>query len=172
MPIRVDKRTFLMANDPEPRHSLKRIILPSGKAIEVVHFYDAEDAAAEESVAQAAAAAEQAASEGVLESATAEVEAPRELYRCGECPSELVYPVSWHEAGPDHWNVTLRCPDCEWSETGTFHQDLADRFDEKLEEGTDALVRDLKRLTRANMAEEIDRFVAALEAGAIEPMDF
>ena len=162
-----------MANDPEPRHSMKRIILPSGKAIEVVHFFDADDAAAAERAAtdQAAEAAE-AAAEAAAQTTGQAVDAPRELHRCLGCKSELVYPVSWHEAGPDHWNVTLRCPDCEWSETGTFHQDLADRFDEKLEEGTDALVRDLKRLTRANMAEEIDRFVAALEADAIEPMDF
>ncbi len=112
------------------------------------------------------------AAEAAAQTTGQAVDAPRELHRCGDCKSELVYPVSWHEAGPDHWNVTLRCPDCEWSETGTFHQDLADRFDEKLEEGTDALLRDLKRLTRANMAEEIDRFVAALDADAIEPMDF
>ncbi len=41
-----------------------------------------------------------------------------------------------------------------------------------LERGTDLLVRDLKRLTRANMAEEIDRFVQALDADGIQPMDF
>ncbi len=165
-----------MANEPEPRHSLKRIILPSGKAIEVVHFFDADGAASEDAAQaanEAAAVANDAAAAAAAETATGrQLEAPRELHRCLECKSGLVYPVEWHEAGPDHWNVTLRCPDCEWGETGTFHQDLADRFDEQLEVGTDALVRDLKRLTRANMAEEIDRFAAALEAGAIEPMDF
>jgi hypothetical protein len=34
------------------------------------------------------------------------------------------------------------------------------------------LVRDLKRLTRANMEEEIERFGRALESDGIWPMDF
>ena len=37
---------------------------------------------------------------------------------------------------------------------------------------TEALVRDLKRLMQANIEEEIERFVAALNADAIQPMDF
>ena len=36
------------------------------------------------------------------------------------------------------------------------------RFDEELDAGTDALAADYKRLMRANMADEIDRFAAAL----------
>ena len=38
--------------------------------------------------------------------------------------------------------------------------------------GADALARDYKRLMRANMADEIERFVGALNAGAITPEDF
>jgi hypothetical protein len=68
--------------------------------------------------------------------------------------------------------VALRCPNCEWHGSGVFSQELVDWFDEQLDHGTDALVRDLKRLTRANMQEEIDRFVAALRADAILPEDF
>ena len=45
-------------------------------------------------------------------------------------------------------------------------------FDEELDRGADALARDYKRLMRANMAEEIDRFVGALDADAILPEDF
>ena len=41
-----------------------------------------------------------------------------------------------------------------------------------LDRGADVLARDYKRLMRANMAEEIDRFVGALDAGAILPEDF
>jgi len=47
-----------------------------------------------------------------------------------------------------------------------------DEQDRKLDRGADVLARDYKRLMRANMAEEIDRFVGALEAGAILPEDF
>jgi hypothetical protein len=45
---------------------------------------------------------------------------------------------------------------------------LGDRLDEGLEE----MISDPKHLTQANMAEEIDRFVAALNANHILPEDF
>ena len=143
-------------HEEEQGHSVKRITLPSGKTIEVVQFSDV----AEESLSEPAPDAAPAGG------------AERELHVCPECEATLVYPTQWHEADPERWHVTLRCPSCEWTESGTFSQDLADRFDEELERGTEAMVRDLKRLTRANMAEEIDRFVTALEADAIQPMDF
>ena len=44
---------------------------------------------------------------------------------------------------------------------GVYEQDDVERFDEELDRGTEALVRDLKRLMRANMEDEIERFVAA-----------
>ena len=47
-----------------------------------------------------------------------------------------------------------------------------DRFDDELDRGTEALMRDLKRLTQANMEDEIDRFVLALGSDAILPEDF
>jgi hypothetical protein len=47
-----------------------------------------------------------------------------------------------------------------------------DHFDEKLDIGTETLIRDLKRLEQANMEDEIEVFVKALDAGAILPEDF
>ena len=70
------------------------------------------------------------------------------------------------------WRVRLRCPNCEWQTVGVFDQPTMDRFDALLDEGTEALVRDLKRLTQANMEEEAERFQAALASDAIWPMDF
>ena len=96
----------------------------------------------------------------------------QELHICPDCASDLVYPTEWEEAGPESWNVCLRCPSCEWADSGVFHQDLVDRFDEELDRGSQALVRDLKELMRANMSEDIDRFVGALHVDAILPMDF
>ena len=55
---------------------------------------------------------------------------------------------------------------------GVFTQDTVETFDEELDRGADALARDYRRLMRANMVEEIDRFAAALEADAILPEDF
>jgi hypothetical protein len=143
-------------------HQMKRIVLPSGKTIEVVYFEshsaDEPTAAPETSPAPAPA--------------PAPAEQTRDLHVCSNCESELVYPVQWEEAGPDSWHILLRCPDCEWNESGIFQQAQCDRFDDELETGTDALSRDFKRLVTANMAEEIERFIQALDADAIQPMDF
>jgi len=95
-----------------------------------------------------------------------------ELHVCPECASELVHPVAWEEAGRLHWDVTLRCPECEWLGEGDFDERAVERLDEALDRGTETLVHDLQRLMRANMEDEIDRFVAALAADAIWPEDF
>ena len=146
-------------------HQLKRIVLPSGKTIEVVYFSSTGpiDAAPEHAPQPAAPAP-------AAQPATTPSE--RDLHVCPECSSDLVYPVQWEEAGPNSWHVTLRCPECEWTEADVFTQDQCDRFDDELEAGTDALTRDYKRMVTANMSEEIDRFAAALNADAILPIDF
>jgi hypothetical protein len=127
---------------------VRRVTLPSGRSIDVVYF---EPLAAEA------------------------VPAPREvdeLHLCPECDRDLVYPVDWEEASMTHWQVVLHCPNCEWTKAGKFDQATVDRFDEQLDLGTEALVRDLRRLVQANMEDEADRFAAALEANAILPEDF
>lgn len=95
-----------------------------------------------------------------------------ELHVCPTCSSELVAPTAWEEAGRSHWDVTLHCPNCDWVGGGVFDEKTVERFDEQLDRGTEALVHDLQRLMRANMEDQIDRFVAALAADAIWPMDF
>jgi hypothetical protein len=145
----------------EQTHYVKRVVLPSGKTIEVVYF---ESLAAETEARQAEAAKN-----------TAPAPAPGvdlDLHVCPECNSELVYPVAWEEADESHWSITLRCPNCEYLEEGVFGQEQCDGFDDELERGTDALTRDYKRLMTANLAEEIDRFAKALEVDGIMPADF
>ena len=131
---------------------VRRVVLPSGRAIEVVYF---------ETLADEAATA-----------MPARHEALRELHECPCCDRDLVYPVEWEEVSPTHWEVLLRCPNCEWSDLGVFDQSTVDRFDDELDRGTEALMRDLKRLTQANMEDEIERFVSALGVDAILPEDF
>jgi len=143
------------AGTPTPEgHYVKRVTLPSGKTIEVVYF---ESARVE---------AEQPGLDGAVG------RTHQELHVCAECSSELVYPIEWEEAGPESWRVSLRCPNCEWTATGSFPQDVVDEFDERLDEGTEVLVSDLKSLMHSNMTEEIERFVAALDAEALLPEDF
>jgi hypothetical protein len=138
--------------DPRPtdHRSIRRVVLPDGRSIEVLF--------AESKVAQQAAALEQQRTQG--------------MHVCPECSSRLVLPLAWGEAGRAHWDVTLHCPNCDWIGGGVFGEELVERFDEELDRGTEALVRDLQRLMRANMEDEIERFVAALQADAILPEDF
>ena len=125
---------------------IKRVSLPSGKTIEVVYFHSTGRREADQR--------------------------QRDLHVCPDCDSHLVYPVNWSEAGHTHWEVTLRCPNCEWNEVGQFDQDTVERFDEELDRGTDDLVEDLKRLVYSNMEEQIDRFCEALSQDHVLPEDF
>ena len=147
-----------MSEHPNHGQYVRRVVLPSGRAIEVVYF---------ESLAAEAEAAAPAEAPKPQPKRTEE-----DLHVCPECNSELVYPVAWEEADESHWSITLRCPNCEWGEDGVYEQGSCDRFDDELERGTDALTRDYKRLMTANLAEEIERFAEALDVDAILPMDF
>jgi len=139
-----------MPSFPDHQHHVRRVILPSGKTIEVVYFEDL----------------------AVPTQAIKETPAPADLHVCGSCASELVYPVEWEEAGPEHWEIALRCPNCEWHATGVYSQRMVDRLDEQLDRATEAVFGDLKRLVHANMENEIERFAAALGSDLIVPEDF
>jgi hypothetical protein len=141
-----------MSREADNRHYVRRVVLPSGKTIEVVYFD------------------ENTALDAIERPGLTEV--GPDLHVCATCSSDLVFPVEWDEAGATHWEVTLRCPNCVWSGTGVFEQGVVERFDEELDRGTEALVRDLKRMMHANMEDEIERFVHALEADHILPDDF
>ena len=136
-----------MDRHEEQTHYVKRVVLPSGKTIEVVLFGE----------------------EGAEAPAS---EPEQDLSICPGCDSALVYPVEWEEAGSDHWSVLLHCPNCDACREGVFSQATVERFDEALDRGADTLARNYKRVMRANMSEEIDRFAGALAADAIVPEDF
>ena len=146
-----------MSFQPNNNENVKRIVLPSGKTIEVVSF--------EEVTEQLASPA----AEEAIEQTTAPAEG---LHVCLDCESKLVYPTDWEEEGPDKWYVDLHCPNCDWTGGGIFDQDILDEFDEELDRGMEELAADLGRLARSNMAEDVDRFISALKADAIHPMDF
>ena len=148
-----------MDSHGEQTHFVKRVVLPSGKTIEVVYFKETD------------------VPQPPVEGAPAVPKDPpaephQDLHICTECSSELVYPLQWEESGPVNWNVLLHCPNCDVYREGIFTQETVETFDEELDRGADALARDYNRLVRANMAEEIERFVGALASDAILPEDF
>lgn len=124
-------------------HSVRRIVLPSGKSIEVVRLDDRHETPARGS-----------------------------LHVCQDCESELVQPLEWRATTDDRWELMLYCPNCDWSCRGIYGHEQVEGLEEQLDRGVEAIVRDLQRLTSANMADEIERFAAALEADLILPEDF
>jgi hypothetical protein len=91
---------------------------------------------------------------------------------CPECTSRLVHPIEWDLVDRKYWQVLLRCPECEWTDTGIYTQQEADAFDIKLDKGARQLSSALKRFTMAIMKDELAIFSRALEADQILPEDF
>jgi hypothetical protein len=150
-----------MEERQEQTHYVKRVVLPSGKSIEVVYFRESPGAEASEQLAPPRDPVPQLPAEPA-----------EDLHVCLDCSSPLVHPVEWEQVGEDRWRVLLRCPNCEIHREGVFTQRTVEDFDEELERGSDAVARDYGRLMRANMGDEIERFAAALDADAILPEDF
>ena len=97
---------------------------------------------------------------------------PDPLHVCFNCAGELVYPLDWAEEGAQHWRIVLRCPECEARREGVFEQSVVELLDDELDRGSGALLSDLKRITHANMTDEIEFFIRALDADLIGPSDF
>ena len=133
-----------------PQHVVKTVDLPSGKTLEVVYPEAGEPFTRVRPVTPQ----------------------DRDLCVCEACRSELVEPTAWESAGAERWRVALRCPNCERTSEGVFSQECVDRYDLRLDEGTADLLGDLQALERANMLEDVERFVGALRSGAIAPEDF
>jgi hypothetical protein len=95
-----------------------------------------------------------------------------ELNVCGACASNLVYPVEWSPTADRRWSLVLSCPDCAATTEGVYDQATVDRFDEELDRATEAILDDLTLLARANMEDEVDRFVAAINADHVLAEDF
>ena len=137
-----------------PHHNgqyVRRVVLPSGRAIEVVYF---------ESLARRRADRAAAARRSTI---------------CTSAPSAtatLVTRSSGRRPPRRTGRSSCAAPTASGPSVGVFDQPTVDRFDEELDHGTEALMRDLKRLTQANMEDEIERFAAALDADAILPEDF
>lgn len=132
-----------MSQHREHQDPVRRIVWPSGRSIEVIRFVD-----------------------------QGRTPAGPGLHVCPQCDSELVQPAEWGAVAEQRCELTLHCPNCEWSRRGIYDHEQVARLEERLDDGIAAILRDLKRLTDVNMADEVDRFAAALEADVILPEDF
>jgi hypothetical protein len=96
----------------------------------------------------------------------------RDVQVCPLCSSRLVHPIEWQRIGPAVWRISLRCPNCETVRTVHLSREDVERYNRVLYEGTEKLSRQAEQIARRNFTEESDKFVAALEADLILPMDF
>ena len=135
-----------------PPHVVSTVDLPSGKVLEVVQ--------------------PETGQPYTRVRPTVSADEDRDLCICQMCASDLVEPVEWAAAGAGCWGISLSCPNCGYWTEGVFSQECVDRFDERLDDGTAVMVNELKRLRQANMAEDVERFLGALQADAILPEDF
>jgi len=154
-------------NNRDNEH-VKKITLSSGKEIEIVYFDDLIQDVSDQ--ASSLVPDENPAKINPENTASSE----SGLCNCPDCNSNLVYPTDWEEEGLDQWYIERHCPNCDWTDGRVFDHELdrLDEYDEELDRGTEELASDLGRLARANMADDVERFVDALKADAIQPMDF
>jgi len=161
---------------PPIRHHVR---MPDGKHVEVVyrdqrHASDRADRSAQAHPADVAGAADGHDLAYATDPASYAQPscAPDPLHVCFNCAGELVYPLDWAEEGAKHWRIVLRCPECEALREGVFEQSVVEQLDDELDRGAGALLSDLKRITHANMTDEVEFFVRALDADLICPSDF
>ena len=141
-----------MDQQSEDQDKVRRLRLPSGKQIEVVVF----------------GATGRRAAAGCEDDR-------RPLASTAHLPRlrlELVHPIDWEEVAADTWRLELRCPNCEWIGGAVYDRGIVELLDEELERGMETIVRDLRHLTHANMEEQIERFIHALQDDLIVPFDF
>jgi hypothetical protein len=95
-----------------------------------------------------------------------------ELHVCPHCRSGLVQPIESSEPVPGLWDLTLRCPECERIREARCDAAMLQRYHEELDRGLAALQREMDAYFRLSFEEDVERFVVALQADAIMPMDF
>lgn len=98
--------------------------------------------------------------------------AERALHVCPDCGSELVQPSDWSCGFGGRLALTLTCPNCDWQESGMYERHQVEALEDQLDDGLVAMIDDLHRLTQANMAADVDRFIDALRRDLILPEDF
>src|SRR4051812_48968977 len=143
----------LMRQNPETQ--VRQVLLPSGRAIEIVYL---------DGHATALGALREATEVDALHA-----EAAQDLTTCGTCGCPFVQPVDWDEAGARHWRVTLRCPNCEDCGTVVVEDEVVDHYDLELERGAAELARSLHEIVEENIEREAARLREALDGGHLLP---
>ena len=93
---------------------------------------------------------------------------------CVACGRTFVVPSAILEVVPHErrYTVELTCNNCGHSHVGTYNEHTMEQLDRALDRDQATLQEIADRVYRENMLDEIERFVAALDANLILPEDF
>jgi hypothetical protein len=94
------------------------------------------------------------------------------LHICPRCESDLVQPITWAERPDGRRYLELECPNCWWHASIMVEDSQMEILKDELDAGLSQLLNDLRVLSKARVADEIDQFARALATGAILPEDF
>jgi hypothetical protein len=98
---------------------------------------------------------------------------------CPHCDCRLCYDTAAYAVAPGEWLVVVQCPNC-WKARSVHMVDaVLQLFEQSIDDDLRVILDELEQLEQENaiaeaveLEERIDRFVTALEVGAILPMDF
>jgi hypothetical protein len=98
---------------------------------------------------------------------------------CPKCDCALCFESAAEPLTFSSWLIVVQCPNCWHAWTRTVNDRVLQQFELALDDDTaaieaavDELALDVELATAMQVAAEIARFSAALEADAIMPMDF
>lgn len=95
------------------------------------------------------------------------------LHVCPACTRPFVLPGRARDVvGMDSIRIELRCTNCDWSAVQTHDDAALASLEMELDRSFADLLWTLEVVWTANEESAIERFVGALEAGAILPEDF
>ena len=98
---------------------------------------------------------------------------------CLKCDCRLCFESAAEPITPESWLVVVQCPNCWHSWSTTVGDVVLELFEHALDDDTrviedalDALAHENAYTEAQELAAEVARFAAALDANAIVPMDF
>jgi hypothetical protein len=90
---------------------------------------------------------------------------------CPVCAAPRLRMLACDRAG-EKYAVAVVCPDCEWSYCGLFSLAQVGALADAMQEATDAMLADLRRLRTSRQEAEVAAFRDALASGLLTPDDF
>ena len=110
----------------------------------------------------------------ILEAGAAQrADAQGGLHVCPSCTGSFVVPGDdWEVVAERLCRLELHCVACGWEKTAIYSEAELEMLDRELDRGYADLLWALEVLWIGNEEAAIDRFAAALSAGAILPEDF